>query len=278
MEEPKRWYAAVLLMAALLASNGVGAESVKVGGSGTLLGAMRVLGEAYEKAQPDVHISIVANLGSGGGIRALAGGALDIALNSRPLKASERKSGVEAMSLGRTPFVFVVAERRRETALTQPEVLAAFDGTRTHWSDGMPIRLSLRPADDSDNDALDAWSPAMKAARLAAHRRPGMFFALSDQQNADYLERTPGALGAVSLAVILSEGRGLRPLRLDGVAPTPAALAAGEYKLSKPLYLVVGQSPSPAARRFIDFVFSSKGRQLLERVGIVPERAAQHAR
>jgi hypothetical protein len=84
-----------------------------------------------------------------------------------------------------------------------------------------------------------------------------MFFAGSDQENADYIERTHGAIGAIGLAVILSERRKLRPLRLDGGEPSIAALSAGKYKLSKPLYLVVRGTPTPATRRFLAFVASA---------------------
>lgn len=246
------------------------ADVVKIGGTGTLLGAMHVLGAAYEKTNRDANVIIVANLGSSGGIRAMLEGAIDIAVNARPLKAAETERGGQAHLLGRTPFVFAVGEDISETAITESELVEIFRGSRTRWTDGTPIRLSLRPADDSDNDAIDALSAAMKQARRAAHQRPGMFFAGSDQENADYLERIPGALGGIGLSVILSERRHLRPLRLDGAEPTPAALAAGKYRLSKPLYAVVKQGASPAARRFLAFVASARGTEVLRSAGIVP--------
>lgn len=262
--------AALLWAVAVVLPCAHAADVVKIAGTGTALGAMSLLGDAYEKANRDVDIMVVANLGSSGGIRAMLEGAVDIAVNARPLKATEAERGAQAHLLGRTPFVFVVAEGRSESAITESELVEIFRGSRTRWADGAPIRLSLRPSDDSDNDAIDALSAAMKQARQAAHQRPGMFFAGSDQENADYLERTPGALGGIGLSVVLSERRRLRPLRLDGTEPTTAAFAAGKYRLYKPLYAVVKQGGSPAARRFLAFVASTRGTEVLRSVGIVP--------
>ncbi|HWI15538.1 MAG TPA: substrate-binding domain-containing protein [Burkholderiales bacterium] len=245
-------------------------DVVKIGGTGTLLGPMQALGAAYEKANRDANVIVVANLGSSGGIRAMLEGAIDIAVNARPLKPAEAERGGVAHLLGRTPFVFVVGAGRSENAITESELVEIYRGSRTRWADGAPVRLSLRPSDDSDNDAIDALSAAMKQARQAAHQRPGMFFAGSDQENADYLERIPGALGGIGLSVVLSERRHLRPLRLDGAEPTAAALAAGKYRLYKPLYAVVKPGASPAARRFLAFVASARGTEVLRSVGIVP--------
>lgn len=52
--------APALFMAALL-----GAETIKVGGTGGALGVMRVLGDAYKKDHANVNVVIVSGLGLG---------------------------------------------------------------------------------------------------------------------------------------------------------------------------------------------------------------------
>lgn len=266
------WCRAALLagVAAGLLPCAQAGEVVRIGGSGTLLGTMQILGDAYEKNHPQTKIVVVANLGSSGGMHALLDGAIDIAVNVRPLKPAESKRGASSRMLGRTPFVFAVEAGRPETSITEARLVEIFSGTRQHWDDGTPIRLSLRPADDSDNDAIDALSPAMRWARRAAHARPGMYFAGSDQENADYVERVPGAVSGIALAVILSEQRRLRPLKLEGVEPTPGALARGDYRLYKSLHLVVMPTVTPAARRFLEFVATPHAKDLLRAAGVVP--------
>jgi phosphate transport system substrate-binding protein len=107
----------------------------------------------------------------------------------------------------------------------------------------------------------------MRAAHLLAEKRPGLLTTATDQENADALENIPGAIGVISFAQLVSEKRSLHALQIDGVAPTPAALREGSYRLSVPLYLVTGARLSPRAREFIAFIHSAAGTALLSRNG-----------
>lgn len=70
------------------------ADELRIGGSGAALGTMRLLADAFSVKNPEVRITVAPSLGSGGGIKALAGGAIDLAVTSRPMDESERKLGV----------------------------------------------------------------------------------------------------------------------------------------------------------------------------------------
>ena len=61
------------------------AADLTLGGTGADLETMRVLGEAFEKANPGITIEVLPSLGSGGGIKALLAGVIDLALTARPL-------------------------------------------------------------------------------------------------------------------------------------------------------------------------------------------------
>ncbi len=71
------------------------AETLKIGGTGGALGTMQILGRAFEKQHAGVSVEILPSLGSGGGIKAVLAGAIDIGLSARRLKAKERDAGVE---------------------------------------------------------------------------------------------------------------------------------------------------------------------------------------
>lgn len=71
----------VLLVADL--SGGFGSASaaetsLRFGGTGGSLGPMRQLSEAFMKVNPDVAIEVLPSLGSGGGIKAVLAGAIDL--------------------------------------------------------------------------------------------------------------------------------------------------------------------------------------------------------
>ena len=69
------------------------------------------------------------------------------------------------------------------------------------------------------------------------------------------LDQIEGSIGTSSLGLILSEQRRIRPLALAGVEPSAAALASGQYPLSKTLYFVLPAQPHAQALAFVDYVF-----------------------
>ena len=211
------------------------AETLKVGGTGAALGTMRVLAKAFMKSRPGVSVVVPASLGSGGGIRAVTAGALDIGLSSRPLKDRERAAGARQHGYARTPFALVTANGRPATALTSAEVVRIYAGDRTRWNDGTPIRIILRPEDDSDTTSLIAAFADIGPALAKARRTHGIPVLSTDQQTLDRAEILPGSFATTTLAAVIAEGRALDPITIDGIDPTVENLANGSYRFAKTL-------------------------------------------
>jgi len=260
-----RGRAGAILLGLLLAVGGVAqaAVEIKIGGTGAALGIMQLLADKFRQSDPDIKITTVANLGSAGAVKAVAGGAIELAVTSRPLTDSESKLGVSQQEYARTPFVFAVSTKSAVHAISRQELADIYSGKTEKWPDGTTIRLVLRPASDVDTWMVKAISPEIGKGLAAAEKRPGVQFSVTDQDAAGDLERIPGAIGPSSLALILSERRALRALKLDGVEPTPANAAAKVYPLYKQLFMVTGNKHSAAAERFSAFVHSPAGRKIL---------------
>lgn len=257
-----------ILMATLWSSPGSAlADGIKIGGSGGALGVMKLLADEFGKTNRGTAVQVVPSLGSGGGIKALLGGALDIAVSARPVNDAEQRRGAVQRELGRTPFVFGVAAASARSGITLQEVRDIFAGTRTAWQDGSRIRLVLRPTTESDTNIVKGISPALAEAVDAAHRREGMLFAVTDQDTAETIEKIPGAFGTITLSQIITEQRPITALALDGVVPSVAAIKSGAYPHTKTYYIITNSSPGAGARQFTQFVFSDRGRKILERSG-----------
>jgi phosphate transport system substrate-binding protein len=257
-----------LLLAAALTTLPAAAEPIRLGGTGSGLGTMQRLAEAYARKDPSVRIVVVPNLGSSGGIKALQAGAVELAVTSRAPKTEELASGLQAFEYGRSPFVFVTNGRSSGNTISRHLAAQYFSGRISQWPDGTPVRLVLRPATDGDTALQEAFSAEMAEAVKAAHARPGMVIANTDQDAADEAQRLPGSLATNTLALLLSEQRHLRVLTLDGIVPSVKTLADGAYPYHKPLYLVRRAADAPPdVQRFIDFVRSGEGRALLEKLG-----------
>jgi phosphate transport system substrate-binding protein len=242
-------------------------DRIRIGGTGGALGTLQLLAEAFKKDHAALTIVIVPSLGSGGGIKAVLAGAIDLAAISRPLKEAERAEGAVATDYARTPFVFVTAGATKVSAITLRELAGIYSGYTKTWPDGRALRLLLRPADDSDTEFTKSLSPAMKQAVPAALARAGMVIELTDQANAHSLETIPGALGTSSLAQIMSEKRALQPLALDGVVPSLQTLDDGSYRYFKTFSFVSTTKTSALVRQFMAFVQSPAGKQILEKNG-----------
>ena len=246
-----------------LAAGGAHADSIKIGGTGSGLGTMKMLVQEFNKSRPDAQLVVTPSLGSTGAIRAVLAGAVDIGISTRPVTAEESRQGASARAYARTPFFPATGAANDSTGLTLRELAQIYSGEITRWPDGSPIRLVVRPDSDSDTVAMRTFSAEMDRAITAALARKGLRMADTDQDNADALERLPGSLGTTTLTQIMTESRAIRPIALDGVAPTLQSLAAGRYRYFKTLHLVTGRDPSPLARDFAAYIRSPAGQAVL---------------
>ena len=230
---------------------------------------MRHLGALHATKFSGPGLRVLPSLGSGGGIKGVIQGTLDVGISGRPLTDNELAKGVQAIVLGRTAVVLATS-RSGVTDITIQRIKNALEWTEVRWPDGAPMRLVLRPADDADNQILTRYSAPVGAALSVALARPGVTIAQTDQDAADLLERVQGSLGLTTLALLRSEERKLNVLTLDGHQPVRAGQLNPDYPLTKELYLIVRAEPSAAVQSFLQVVRSNDGLAVLRRNGIVP--------
>lgn len=271
----KRSYPRTILTLTMLASLLLGAtafaqETVRIGGSGTGLGTLKKIIVAFRKKNPGIQVAIQSSIGSGGAIKAVAQGALELGVVSRPLSKEEVGLGLTVLPFAKTPFVFAVSKNVPVANLNREEISKILAGEMRTWPNGKDVRVVLRPAADSDTLVARSLSPEIAAALDAALSRPGMLIALTDQDNAQTIATTPGAIGFSTLAQIATEDLPLKALSLDGVVPSTDNVENGTYPARKVLSLVVKPDPSPAARIFLDFMRSPEAQGILARAGSIP--------
>jgi len=245
-------------------------EAIRVGGTGSALGALARVGVAMEKEGLGPRVRVLPSVGSTGAIEAVAEGALDVGVSGRPLRDAERGQGLLALEVARTPFVFAVGRGAGVTGITTDELAAIYRGEKLQWPNGQRIRLILRPASDVDTALLRSISPDVEAAVAAAQLRPGMLLAVTNTECHEILDRSPGSIGPTSLLQLRTEPLPTPPLSWNGVAPTLENLASGRYPLVKPIFLVVRSRPSPGVRRLLAYLSSPGGRALLRELGSLP--------
>ncbi|HEX9019867.1 MAG TPA: substrate-binding domain-containing protein [Nitrospirota bacterium] len=271
----KRLFIPCVTLVALLPASSYAQETIRIGGTGAALGTMKALASAFEQSHPAVKTVIVPSLGSGGAIKALSKDALEIGISGRPLKSEEAGLGLSAVEYADTPFVPVVHKKVAASGITTADIVKIYTGEMQAWPKGERIRPVLRPATDVDTVLVRNISLEMDKAVDAVFTREGMLSALTDQQNAEVLEKTPGSFGFSTLTQIATENLELKVLSLDGVRPSLKTLMNGSYPLTKKLFLVTKGTQPPVVREFVQFIFSPRGGSILKQTENLPVTGAR---
>jgi phosphate transport system substrate-binding protein len=246
------------------------AELLRAGGTGAALETLKLLGAAFAKIEPDTRIDIIEGLGSSGGIAAVAKGAIDFSFSGRPLAAADDQT-LKAWIVAHTPFGLATSHPHPGD-IRSADVADFFGSASSVWSDGKPVRQVLRPRNDSDSQLLVSSFPNMADVMEKARQRAEIPVAATDQDNATLAEQLAGSLTTMTLAQMQTESLRLNFLTIDGVAPTLENFERGTYRYGKDLYLVVRSRPGPVLDRFIAFLHSPKGRDVLRANGSLPAR------
>jgi phosphate transport system substrate-binding protein len=69
------------------------------------------------------------------------------------------------------------------------------------------------------------------------------------------------AIGYLSLGVV---DESVKPLEIDGVAPSVETIKAGDYPVSRPFLMNTPQDTTEGAQMFIDFILSDEGQAIVE--------------
>lgn len=243
-------------------------DALVLAGSGSNLPLTRALVAAFADggtAPPVIHSSV----GSGGGVRALVDGAIDIALVSRPLSASERRQNLVAIPYARAPVIVAVHAGVPDRDIDSAGVLAIFDGRRTAWSDGTPIVVLQRERGDSSHSAVARVIPDLADVDERAYVARRWRVIYDDVGMQDAIASTEGGIGLIGIGN-LPDDLPLRALRFEGATPSVAAVADGSYPLHKDLAFVTLGEPDARAAEFLRFVFSPHGRDIITAHGCAP--------
>ena len=241
---------------------------MKFGGTGSGLELVRQQANLYAKQHQGIDILVITSLGSTGGIKALQAGALDLAISARPVKPEEK--GVKSIHLCRTPLVFAVNPATLVSNISTDELVQLYGNASQTWPGGGRVRVVLRPEAETTTKMLRGISPAIDQALTLAKARPGMIMAVTDQDNLKVIQKTPGAFGLTTLAMVTAEQAKVRLVRFNGVEPTLRALVQGHYPLVRDYYLVARTPVSDTAQKFINFTRSAKGVSLIKALNCVP--------
>ncbi|MEJ2746341.1 MAG: phosphate ABC transporter substrate-binding protein [Anaerolineae bacterium] len=252
-------------------------------GSDTLVNIALAWAETYRDVDPTVSIAVTGG-GSGTGIAALINGTVDIANASRPMKDSEIE---EAQANGIDPVEHVVAidalavivhPDNPVSQLTIDQLSDMYTGRITNWKDvggnDAPIVLLSRETNsgthvyfleevvrkgESDNEDIFAPQTLLMPSSVGITSE---------------LRRNPNAIGYDGLGYVDPEHEKVLAIAPHAdapyVLPSAATAAAGDYPLSRPLFMYTAGEPTGVVAEYLAWILSPTGQEIVARLGFVP--------
>ncbi|MBP0464456.1 substrate-binding domain-containing protein [Roseomonas sp. PWR1] len=213
------------------------------GGSGSGLGILRILADDHARAG-GASIDLLPSLGSAGGLAALRAGRLDLAIATQPPPATMLAAGYRMRPLARTPVVVATHAEAGVPALAAEAAGRLLAGSDRAWPGGAAVRPILRERTEREWVALREGLP--RIAQVLGATGPGAgLVALSAQENLSAIAGIAGAIGVTTLGQVATDAAAVAVPSIDGVAPSPDALAAGAWRPALSLHLV-WRDPAPA--------------------------------
>lgn len=242
-----------------------------VAGSGVNLGIARLLAKAFMERRPEITIEVPGSIGTRGAIPAVADGVITLGLLSRPLKSSEQSPGFVVRTYARVPVVVAAHPTVPDGEITFQDLVDIYRGTKTRWKDGGEIIVLAREPGDSGMQVLEQKVPGFREAYAESSRAKRWTVYFTDQDANHALSTTRYAIGICDLGMIAAEHLAVKVLKLNGIAPSPEALLAGEYPLSRDLSFLYREGTLPGeAKAFMEFIRSDEGRGILKSNGYLP--------
>ncbi|MEJ7566873.1 MAG: substrate-binding domain-containing protein [Gaiellaceae bacterium] len=218
-------------------------RALSLSGSGSTLTVLELLHRNGSFGR--IPLTFLEGTDSGGGIAAVAAGAVAIGAVSRAPKPGELARGLLYRPFAKDGIAFV-AKGGRTSSLTRRQLLRAFAGEVTNWRElggaNLPIVLLVRDEDESVTQHLRAelFGEGFRFARNAT-----LLSSTGDMNEA--LGRTPGALGFTSYGSLVSTRTGLKPLKFEGALPSVQAFERDRYPFVRKLGIVFREGPSTSA-------------------------------
>lgn len=198
-------------------------QVLRVSGSGTALPPVEKLAEVYGVEHPETELQFEPGTNSGGAIKGVLDGTLDLAVANRPLSEEEEGEPIVYTPFAKDAVAFVANGSGEVEGLSTDQVRDVYGGGLTNWEQlgGSAADIVVLDRDEVELARKLVLVPLMNGrpveARTVVLNKAGEMI--------EAMKSTPNSLGYSSLGLLSGEDNPeLRILALDGVMPSPEAV------------------------------------------------------
>jgi phosphate transport system substrate-binding protein len=239
--------------------------TLTIAGSGGAASVLKYLAGAYGEQHSEMSFEFLSGSSSGGGVKGVLDGTLDLGTMSRPPKDSELASGIEYIVISIDRIVIATSSDLSINGLTSQQVKDIFLGNITNWSavggpDGA-INVFVRDEEESSTQVLR--KELFGDGNFAA----GSVVFTSDGDLRAALSNTTNTITFLGYSGIRLSDADIRTLAIDGKDP---ADLNSDYPYVRPMGVAYLPSNVSKFQPFLDFISSPESYALLAEKGINP--------
>jgi len=233
--------------------------------------------EVYMKSHPESIIQVTGG-GSGTGIAALINGSTDICNSSRPMKRSEMDKlkdryaslGVE-IPCAKDGITIFLHESNPVKELSVKQLSGIFSGKITNWKEvgGPDQSIKLYGRENSSGTYVFFKDNVVKTDYAASCQTlPGTAAVVNAVSKDKYGIGYGGAAYAAGVkhCAIKKDDKSI------AYVATPETIKAGQYPITRFLYMYLKNRPTGDLKAYIDWILSPDGQKVVVSVGYFPVR------
>jgi phosphate transport system substrate-binding protein len=212
-------------------------------------------------------VTVPPSIGSGRGIETVGNGEYVLGRVARLLKEKEAQYGLTYTVFAKDAVVFCAGRDVTVDGLTSQQLIDMYSGTITNWEQvggrSAPVRVLTREEGDSSLSVIRKYIPEFKTLTVTDRAKT----VYHDYEMVEVLTSFPTSIGFGTRSSMPTE---VQVLAVNQLSPTHDNVMSGVYPMvGDYAFIYKEQHLNQAARDFMDFVFSSKGREILLVNGLV---------
>ncbi|WP_236908549.1 phosphate ABC transporter substrate-binding protein [Clostridium sp. Cult3] len=240
--------------------------TINIVGSTSVTPVAESLGQEFSKLYKGVNIDI-QGVGSTAGIKAAIDGTADIGMSSRNLKDEEKATGVKEYTIAYDGIVIAVHPNNPVEDLDMETIQKIFSGELTNWKelggDDQEILVISREEGSGTRGAfeeiLELQEKDGSGNTLSIVKKDALIADGNGAVKANIVSKE-NSIGYVSLSYLDEMVKGIK---VEGVEATVDTIQKGEYKISRPFYMLTMDEETDLIKAFIDFTLSDEGQKIV---------------
>ncbi len=257
-------------------------NSIQIKGSDTMVNLGQAWAEKYmEKNQGD-FIAVTGG-GSGTGLSSLISGTCDIAMSSRDIKEKEialaRQKNIEPNEIKAAldGLAVIVNPANPVSKLTTDQLAGIFTGRISNWKEigGKDEKIVILSREVNSGTHVYFKEHILRKGDPNGKEEfaPGALLLSSSQAIADEVAGNSAAIGYYGMGYISIKQKPIavsKDEKSEYIVPSIENVINGKYPISRPLFLYTNSVPQGVVKKFVDFILSKEGQDIVLATDFVP--------